>query len=442
MKNPAPLALLLLASCASYEAAPLVNQELLEANQKRQAPLLKEKILDFDEALRFAAINAPELRRAQAEYEAAAKLAGIKTPWPNPELELAPSISYGSGADKPGPRGRIGALGSLMFTLPLNGRLGLQDEVNAAEAEALRVKAVASQRRLGLELRRLWRVHALSRQAATLKRELAESARAALAAERRANEAGIGSRLDSGINAIEALNLQREAAAAEIAAAEVAGQLAVLTGLPLAALDRAAPEMPPPAALPPREQWPERIATHNPELAILRAEYEVAERQLRLEVALQYPDLRLGTSVEGMAGEHKADFGLSLGLDLPIFDRNQQGIAVAEGQRNRLRRDYESRLAELLNEAETQARCQRAARASLELARQALPQSRRNLEDARQNREAGRIDLLRQLEVERSARQSRLALVADEVEVMERLNRLEAILGLGLEDRPEAKPPH
>ena len=433
MKHLPPLALLLLASCASYEAQPLISQDLLAATQKRQVPPLDEKVLIFREAARYASIHAPELRRAQAEYEAAAKLAGIKTPWPNPELELAPSISRGSGTEH---LDRIGAFGSLMFTIPLNGRLGLQDEVNAANAEALRIKAVAIQRRVALELRRLWREHALARQTATLKRELAESAEEALITERRANEKGIGSRLDSGIKAIEAGELRRAAATAEIAAAETAGELALLTGLPLAVLDRATPPSPPPADLPKRDQWPSLIAANNPELATLRAEYEVAERQLRLEVALQYPDLRIGTSVDGMAGEHKTDFGLSLGIDLPLFDRNQQGVAIAEANRNRLRLNYEPRLGELLSEAEAQARCLRAARAALEAGRQSLPQAKTNQEDARENREAGVIDVMRQLEVERGSRQARLAVLADERELLSRQNRLQAILGLALmEDR-------
>ena len=436
MKKLTPLALLMLASCATYEAQPLVNADLLAANQKRQAPMLEEKVLHYPEVARFAAVNAPELRRAQAEYEAAAKLAGVKTPWPNPELELAPSISYGSGADKPGTHGRIGAFGGLMFTIPLNGRLGLQDEVNAATAEALRIKAVATQRRVAFELRRLWREHALARQSVTLKRELAESAAQALIAARRANEQGVGSRLDTGIDAVEAGNLRREAAAAEIAAADIAGELATLTGLPLRLLDRAAPRSPPDAVLPKRDEWPALIANNNPELASLRAEYEVAERQLRLEVALQYPDLKLGTSVDGMAGEHKTDYALTLGLNLPIFDRNQQGIAVAEASRTRLRLDYETRLDELLSEADRQARCLRAARASLDFARANLPQVQLNQDDARKSREAGLIDIMRQLEIERGARKARLAVLDDERERVKRQNQLEVILGVKTAEMP------
>ena len=436
MKHLPPLALLLLASCATYEAQPLVSAELLVATQKRQAPMLEEKVLHYPDVARFAATNAPELRRAQAEYEAAAKLAGVKTPWPNPELELAPSLAYGSGADKPGSRGRIGAFGSLSFSLPLNGRLGLQDEVNAATAEALRIKAVATQRRVAFELRRLWREHALARQAASLKRDIAEAAAQALIAARRANEQGVGSRLDTGIDAVEAGNLRREAAAAEIAAADLAGELATLTGLPMKLLDRAAPRSPPDPVLPNRDQWPALIASHNPELATLRAEYEVAERQLRLEVALQYPDLKIGTSVDGMAGEHKTDYALSLGLNLPIFDRNQQGIAVAEARRSRLRLDYETRLSELLSDAERQARCLRVARASLDFARANLPQARRNQDDARKSREAGLIDIMRQLEIERGSRKALLAVLDDERELLQRQNRLEVILGVNTAATP------
>ena len=61
------------------------------------------------------------------------------------------------------------------------------------------------------------------------------------------------------------------------------------------------------------------------------AEYAAAEATLRLELARQYPDLRLGPTYEFDQGQNK--WGLSLALDLPLLDRNQGPIAEAVAAR-------------------------------------------------------------------------------------------------------------
>lgn len=60
-------------------------------------------------------------------------------------------------------------------------------------------------------------------------------------------------------------------------------------------------------------------------------EYAAQEQQLRLEVRKQYPTVQLGPGFGWDRGEHKLLLGV--GLSLPLFDRNQAGIAQAEAQR-------------------------------------------------------------------------------------------------------------
>ena len=59
---------------------------------------------------------------------------------------------------------------------------------------------------------------------------------------------------------------------------------------------------------------------------------EVVERQLHLEITEQYPDPTFGSSLGGEAGERKRTLGLSLGIEIPLFDRNQQVIAEAKSR--------------------------------------------------------------------------------------------------------------
>lgn len=74
----------------------------------------------------------------------------------------------------------------------------------------------------------------------------------------------------------------------------------------------------------------ERFGTH-PSIALAEAEYEAAERALALEVAKQYPDLQIGPGYGEQDGDRQ--FVLGLGIALPIFNANRQGIAESEAQR-------------------------------------------------------------------------------------------------------------
>jgi len=82
-------------------------------------------------------------------------------------------------------------------------------------------------------------------------------------------------------------------------------------------------------------QWAEarRRALHSrADILAALADYAASQSALQLELAKQYPDLRLGPGYEYDQGLHK--WGLSVGTDfLPLFNRNQGPIAEAEAKR-------------------------------------------------------------------------------------------------------------
>ena len=79
-----------------------------------------------------------------------------------------------------------------------------------------------------------------------------------------------------------------------------------------------------------------------PALRAAEAAYASAEAALRLAISEQYPDIRFGPEFEDDRGDPSIGFGL--GITLPLFDRNEGGIAAAEQLRRKAREHYRATL--------------------------------------------------------------------------------------------------
>ena len=73
----------------------------------------------------------------------------------------------------------------------------------------------------------------------------------------------------------------------------------------------------------------------SPKLLSQLAAYASNETQLKTEIRKQYPEIELGPAFTRDDGEK--ELGLSLGFDIPLWNRNRQAIAEAEGNRNMAR---------------------------------------------------------------------------------------------------------
>lgn len=114
------------------------------------------------------------------------------------------------------------------------------------------------------------------------------------------------------------------------------------------------------------EQIDARLLVGRSDLRTRVAEYQRAEQDLRLAVAQQYPNLSLGPTyekdIEGSQG-----LGLGASIEVPLFDRNQGGIAEKVATRERKGAEYIATLHNLRAQA-FEARAQlRRARAEVEL---------------------------------------------------------------------------
>ncbi|WP_162605151.1 TolC family protein [Geomonas oryzae] len=86
-----------------------------------------------------------------------------------------------------------------------------------------------------------------------------------------------------------------------------------------------------PFPLPAAGELRRQALTNRPDILALLSDYEAAEAALRLEIAAQYPDLRLGPGYQWDQGDDVWSIGFS--VTLPVFNRNRGPIAQAQARR-------------------------------------------------------------------------------------------------------------
>lgn len=427
--------------CQSYRRKPLDTGEIfrqvdLERRQSYSGsvhdaqPAVPAAPLGFGQAADCLSRNGPSLREARAEYETALAAAKLKTPLPNPGLEVGPNFGFGPDI---GDVNRVQPFGSLGFSIPLGKRLRRQDELNRAVAERARVEWILRHREAFLELRALYANWALSLSRLKEMKLVAESAERSVQVGRSGVAAGFATALDVGMLEIEAARTQLSALEAEDHRAEVEAALAELLGIHTDRLatapDDALPKLP--DQIPNEDELKQWMLAHHPELARLRADYEASERGLRLEISRQYPDFHFGPSYDGETGEKKIVLGLTLGLELPLFDRNQQGIATATLKREELRIKYTAAAHRALARLDRARKgCQWATERQRLLASTLRPHAKAQLDLAARSLEAGASDALHFLDAERSYRSVVAESLEAEVSVYQTWIALEQAVGL------------
>ncbi len=191
------------------------------------------------------------------------------------------------------------------------------------------------------------------------------------------------------------------------------------------------------------ESLKEMLILHHPELARLRARYAASERALRLEIAKQYPDLSIGGSGRGEVGDRKVILGLPLGIELPLFDRNEQGIAEAEGRREEIRTRYTAAASRALAALEHAHRvAQLSGRTRRILQQTILAKARNSIQLARRALAAGSGDVLRLLDSERTFRQVQIEALEAELADYRAWSALERATGWPLMKFPHEPGGH
>ncbi|HEV7298291.1 MAG TPA: TolC family protein [Tepidisphaeraceae bacterium] len=298
--------------------------------------------LDLREAEIAALVLNPKLRAARLAARVAAVGAEHAGRWDDPQLE-ADVLRVLESVDEPWLAGA-----GIGFTIPLSGRLAVeQAQANAEALAALEEARLAEWEVLG-ELRAAWFEWSAAGRRAELYREYGEQLRRTGDAVERLAAAGEVQPLEARLLGIERRAQALEATAATARAREGRHRIARLLGvLPSAPLELHPALEAPELAISDVDDAQAVLA--HPRVALARAEYEVAEERMRREVRKQYPDLTIGPVYEHEEGQSR--LGLGLGLPLPVFNRNRRGIAEAAAERDAARAEAEAAYEAALHDA-------------------------------------------------------------------------------------------
>jgi len=376
--------------CRSYEAAPIdwtraasdwsaaaTNRPLVTHEASRQCALTLNP-----------AINALRLKHLSSQRHAQA--AGW---WEDPELDLD-----GLRVLRGGPHPWIIGSG-LSFAVPLNGVPGIEKLAAQAYGRADAFAVTVGERELIAEVDRAWAQSVALEQRTALAAAYAERVGHW---ERMVQDLVSGGELakiesDRFLQERSRLRLEQEQLAAEASASRKA-LLRLLGFHPAAPID---------FAWGTRGQEP--VATFPDEEALIRhprvqeklARLEASEEALRAEIRRQYPDLMIGPALEHEEGGPR--LGLSLGLTLPLWNRNRRGVAQAEGERGLARHDALAEWQGLVSDLhETREALQFAEEAARLIRENRLPEARNAAARVEKLFKTGEADVLAVAEAEQT----------------------------------------
>jgi len=427
LKRKTLAGLLLLLGCQTYTPQPLDPDEILQMIEAERRAAAQEDVVSLAQATELMREHSPRVRDARAAHVATRAFADVPTPLPNPSVAVFPTfLDAGSllGSD------RFGVDAALGWTVFLGGRRKLTDDVNAIRAEAAWIDVAAVVREEYLALRGEFITLASATFGKEARRDLQATVQTSLGFMRRLVEAAQATALDVREFELELYQAEADVIEAEEWVAESRSQLAIRTGVP-ADVFQATPLPRLPAEVPALEQIHELMMRDHAELARLRAEYAVAEKELRLEVSKQYPGLDLGAIFEQEEGINK--FGIGFAIEIPVFDRNQPGIAAAHARRDQVRARFGSQVRRGLAAIGAARRRLMVRRRRLDIMHEKVgPTAERTLELARRTLASGAADALRFLTVLREQKRIRIELLEAELEVFRAWGDLEAACGTPL----------
>ena len=324
---------------------------------------------------------------------------------------------------------------SLGFTIPLSGRLEAEKAQAAAEHRTSIARAAEREWETITQLRNTWAEWSAVRLQAEVAADLVSHLDSIVSTTKRLEQVGEMPMIESRLFQIEWTSRSSEAR-------ELAGKAAQLE-LAIKALLGLRPESP--ISLVPSLQIAAdteiaeaQLEQRSAAMAVARAEYEVAEQNLRREVRKQFPDLTIGPAYENE--ENQSRVGLGTSLPIPLLNRNRQGIAEAEAEREVARAAYEAQFEQVVH-SWAQARAELAYRRELrqDFETAVVPLVDAQVQDARRMLELGEIDTLVQLESVIRSAEAKLHLVQIRLDETAAANRLHAIAGPAISKQMETE---
>lgn len=399
----------MLVGCQSYTRQPLdlagyraafearsVNSEAVAGFAARLAEAGQEVPTRFDvsdgissaEAEVIALFYNAELRMAR--LDAAGALASLNSSglWEDPVFGF-------NGAEILSPEGPFEFGFMLEWTIPLSGRLGVERDRASAQYEAELRRVVEAEWGVRMRVREAWARWSEALLREELLREFVSDAERVVELTDRLEEAGELTRVEARLIRGELASARLELVGAGLIVEDAASNLFELMGLWPSEEIRLLPSLPETGALG-FDHPVERLIVSNPTLAVRRAEYQIAEESLRLEIRKQYPDLTIGA---GYGNEDDDRLLLGLSIPIPALNGNRGGIAEARAARDRSRVEAETtfeRLARRLDLAVEKQRLIRSQREAFE--NELVPLLDEQLGEVERLMDLGQVDVLLLLE--------------------------------------------
>ncbi len=169
----------------------------------------------------------------------------------------------------------------------------------------------------------------------------------------------------------------------------------------------------------------------RPDLLALQAGFEAQDERYRGALRAQFPAITLGPTRARDTSDVNT-VGLSLGLTLPLFNRNRGNIAIESATRDKLRLDYQQRLDATAIDAHRLLEEQAILRRQLAAIDASLPGLALAAQRAGQAYAAGDVDALTLTSVEGALLARRLERIASQQALQEQAIALQALLGTPL----------
>jgi len=307
---------------------------------------------DWDSrALEVAALYfSPSLAVARAKWQLAEAAITTVGEFRNPSLNL--STQYVSNAAAGVPAWVIAA--SLVQIVETAAKRDFRVTRARYLAEAARLDALnAAWQTVGAVNRALLGIAIARHRMVALNHKVAALSALADIAEKRL-EAGLGSSLalSAARNALSKAVIEREAAATAVT--DTRHQLASAVGVPVERLplDRLPLEVEVRTLSPNLvDKMREHATLNHADLLARLAAYAASDTALQLEAASQYSEIELGPGYEYDQGSHK--WGLSLGVQVPIFNQHRGAIGEALAARRQAAEEFLASQARVIGDVDS-----------------------------------------------------------------------------------------
>jgi cobalt-zinc-cadmium efflux system outer membrane protein len=320
------------------------------------------------------------------------------------QVGLPPNPTYGYLASEMGDEGRAGQQGFVVGQEFIRGnKLGLNRTVAAREAQRLEQEFAAQERRVLTDVRIAFYEVYLAQQRVELSRKLQTIGNQTVSTADALLQAQEGRSTDLLQAEIEGQRAQMALAQAESELHGAWRRLAALVGQQDMAMQPLAADLESlrwPAA------WAEtlvQLLRESPEVAAARAEVDRARAALARACAEPIPDVTAQASVQYDDATQDTIAGAQVTLPLPLWNRNQGGIAKAQAELVAARRRLEGVERRLQHDLAQQFQAYETALAQVDTIRGGiLDRAQRNLDLTAQGYQAGELAFLDFLTVQRT----------------------------------------